>query len=363
MIDWRVARYIAGRVGGTPLERGPNEKHVSSICLEAEDLVRDYTLMRGGPSAPGAEVVPRSEWVRANTMSMGPLLDAAMEGVGAKAGKAASAVSKAAAATSGGKAATKSPGVAVAAVVTLEAGVMLGLLSRKVLGQYDLPLIPQVNDPSPRLLFVGPNMELAARSFGSGSSDDFLRWVAIHEVTHAVQFSAVPWLRGYIGGMAADLLDSLSDAKPTGRRPVADLARAAAGRAGRTLTARDPFALMLSEEQHQIVNRMQAVMSVVEGHAEHVMDAAGAEVIPSLPQLRQAMVRRREAPNPVWRLVSRLMGLEMKMRQYEQGKAFCDAVAREAGPAGLLKVWDAPANLPTGSEILAPEKWMSRVSA
>ena len=323
MIDWRVARYIAGRVGGAPLERGPDEKLVQSICLDAEERVRGYTLMTGGPSAPGAEVVPRAEWVKANTLSMGPLLDAAIAGVGAKAGAASRAASKG-----------KGPGVAVAATVTLEAGVMLGILSRRVLGQYDIPLIPQINDPAPRLLFVGPNVEMASKSFGSGASNDFLRWVAIHEMTHA---------------------------KPTGRRPVADLARAAAGRAGRTLAGRDPFALMLSEEQHSIVNRMQAVMSVVEGHAEHVMDAAGAEVIPSLPRLRQAMVRRRQAPNPLWRIVSRLMGLEMKMRQYEQGKIFCDAVAREAGPSGLLKVWESSAAIPTGEEILAPTKWLARV--
>jgi coenzyme F420 biosynthesis associated uncharacterized protein len=350
MIDWRVARYIAGRVGGSPLERGPDEKLVQAICLDAEERVRGYTLMTAGPSAPVAEVVPRAEWVKANTLSMGPLLDAAIDGVGAKAGAASRAASKG-----------KGPGVAVAATVTLEAGVMLGVLSRRVLGQYDIPLIPQINDPAPRLLFVGPNVEMASKSFGSGSSDDFLRWVAIHEMTHAVQFSAVPWLRGYIGGMAADLLDSLSDGQPTGRRPVADLARAAAGRAGRTLAGRDPFALMLSEEQHSIVNRMQAVMSVVEGHAEHVMDAAGAEVIPSLPRLRQAMARRRQAPNPLWRIVSRLMGLEMKMRQYEQGKIFCDAVAREAGPSGLLKVWESPAAIPTAEEILSPAKWLARV--
>ena len=350
MIDWRVARYIAGRVGGSPLERGPDEKLVAGICLDAEERVRDYTLMSGGAAAPAPEVVPRAEWVRANSLSMGPLLDAAIEGVGAKAGSVAKSAGKG-----------KAPGVAVAATVTLEAGVMLGILSRRVLGQYDIPLIPQVNDPAPRLLFVGPNVEMASKSFGSGGSDDFLRWVAIHEVTHAVQFSAVPWLRGYIGGMAADLLDSLSDATPTGRRPIADLARAAAGRAGRTLSGRDPFALVLSEDQHAIVNRMQAVMSVVEGHAEHVMDEAGTEVIPSLPHLRLAMARRREAPNPLWRIVSRLMGLEMKMRQYEQGKAFCDAVVRESGPAGLLKVWDSPVALPTGEEIVSPKRWLARV--
>jgi len=342
MIDWRVARYIAGRVGGSPLERGPDEKLVRAICLDAEERVRGYTLMSGGPGAPVPEVVPRAEWVRANTLSMGPLLDAAIEGVGASKAKA------------------KGPGLAVATTVTLEAGLMLGILSRRVLGQYDVPLIPQLNDPAPRLLFVGPNMEMAARSFGS-PGDDFLRWVAIHEVTHAVQFAAVPWLRGYIGGMAADLLNSLQNSTPTARRPAADLARAVAGRTVRSLSGRDPLALMLNEEQHVIVSRLQAVMSVVEGHAEHVMDAAGAEVIGSLPDLRRAMVRRREAPNPLWRLVSRLMGLEMKMRQYEQGKVFCDAVARESGPLGLLKVWESPAALPTGEEILSPTKWLARV--
>ena len=352
MIDWRVARYIAGRVGGEPAGTAIDEGLARELVLESEERVRGYTLMTGGPRVPAGEVVSRAEWVHANTLSMGPMLDAAVSGLSERVPTTAGT----------GRGKVKSPNLLVAATVTLEAGLVLGVLSRRVLGQYDIPLIPQVVDPEPRLLLVGPNISAATASFGS-PPEDFLRWVAIHEVTHAVQFASVPWLRGYMGGMAADLLGSLSDATPTAKRPLLDVARAAAGRAGRTLSGRDPFALMLDERQHELVGRMQAAMSVIEGHAEHVMDAAGAQAIPSLAQLRASMSVRRQAPNPLWRVVSRLLGMEMKMRQYEQGRRFCDAVVAASGVDGLNRVWAEPAALPSAGEIENPGLWLDRQKA
>ena len=119
----------------------------------------------------------------------------------------------------------------------------------------------------------------------------------------------------------------------------------------------------MSREDHQLVGQMQAAMTVVEGHAEHVMDAAGAAAIPSLPQLRAAMVERRQSPGPLWRILGKVLGMEMKMRQYEMGRVFCNQVVREAGVVGLNRVWESPEALPSLAEIAEPQIWLERIGA
>jgi putative hydrolase len=118
--------------------------------------------------------------------------------------------------------------------------------------------------------------------------------------------------------------------------------------------------LALGEQRWQLVERMQAAMSLIEGHAEHTMDAVGAEVLPSLPRLRAAMTRRRESRGLPWRVLERLLGLELKLRQYEVGRRFCDAVVREGGPQALTRAWSGPDALPSTAELRAPEQWLSR---
>jgi putative hydrolase len=120
--------------------------------------------------------------------------------------------------------------------------------------------------------------------------------------------------------------------------------------------------LTLGEDRWQLVDRMQAVMSLVEGHAEHTMDAIGAEVLPSLPSLRAAMTRRRQERGLPWRVLERLLGLEMKLRQYEVGRRFCDAVVEEGGPHALARAWTGPEALPSASELQAPAAWLARTA-
>ena len=118
--------------------------------------------------------------------------------------------------------------------------------------------------------------------------------------------------------------------------------------------------LTLGEDRWQLVERMQAVMSLIEGHAEHTMDAVGAEVLPSLPALRAAMNRRRESRGLPWRVLEKLLGLEMKLRQYEVGRRFCDAVVAEGGPQALARVWSGPEQLPSTQELAQPALWLAR---
>jgi coenzyme F420 biosynthesis associated uncharacterized protein len=189
--------------------------------------------------------------------------------------------------------------------------------------------------------------------------------VTIHEITHAVQFSGAPWLREYLAGILRELIEGLQVTVSLGallRLPGAGEARALAER----LRHGELVRLTLGEERWRLVERLQAAMSLVEGHAEHVMDAVGAEVLPSLPRLRAAMTRRRVTRGLPWRVLERLLGLELKLRQYEEGRRFCDAVVLAGGtggvggPATLARAWRSPEDLPTAAELRTPGLWLAR---
>src|SRR5262249_50599537 len=196
-------------------------------------------------------------------------------------------------------------------------------------------------------------------------------WVAIHEITHAVQFSAAPWLRGHLGGLLRELIEGLqvtlggrSPGPGQGTeagKPADDTRRPKLPDPGELLQLLDRarrgelLRLTRGEDRWQLVERMQAAMSLIEGHAEHTMDEVGAEVLPSLPRLRTALNRRREARPLPWRVLERLLGLELKLRQYEIGRRFCDAIVADGGPHALAGAWSEAAALPA--------KWLRRTRA
>jgi coenzyme F420 biosynthesis associated uncharacterized protein len=251
-----------------------------------------------------------------------------------------------------------------------QVGALTGMLSQRVLGQYDLALLDATVPP--RLLLLAPNLAQAAATLRV-DRDELVLWVTIHEITHAVQFTGAPWLREHIGGMLKELLEGLQvsltpDGKGEGndgpwpRMPklpdvteLKDIVERA--RSGQLLR------LTLGEDRWRLVERMQSAMSLIEGHAEHTMDAVGAEVLPSLPRLRAAMTRRRSQRGLPWRVLEKLLGLELKMRQYETGKRFCDSVVAEGGPELLARVWSSPAALPSAEELEQPAQWTARIGA
>jgi coenzyme F420 biosynthesis associated uncharacterized protein len=184
-------------------------------------------------------------------------------------------------------------------------------------------------------------------------------WVIFHEVTHAVQFAGVPWLRPHISALLRELLDGLQlkvDPRALSRMPTgADLrALADAVREGGLALA------VAGPSRRGLLERVQATMALVEGHAEWTMDAAARDVLPSLDRLRAALDARRRDRPPALRLLDRLLGLELKMRQYEEGRAFCDAVVAAAGVAALHGAWRSPEDAPTVAELRDPGRWLAR---
>jgi coenzyme F420 biosynthesis associated uncharacterized protein len=250
----------------------------------------------------------------------------------------------------------------VGLVMSLEVGVVLGYLAQRVLGQYELVLLDEaVEDRPPRLLFVMPNLGQAVSSFGA-EEKEFMTWVALHEVTHAVQFAGVPWLHGHVAGLIRELLKNAELRMENPRRlrlPTTDELRNALSAVRRG----DLVSIVTTPAEREMIDRVQAVMAVIEGHAEHVMDAVAPDLLPSLPRLRSALDRRRRSQSGMSRLIARLLGLDLKLRQYEQGKRFCDEIVEHGGPDALRHVFSSPEALPTLVELDEPQRWLERTDA
>lgn len=341
MVDWSLARQIARfAAGSAPVpDLGVD---IAGMVGDAATEVASHTGLEQPGDVPPPEVLARAEWAEANLMTLSSLLDPVAERLEsrlASAGPLAGALRAAASAT-----------------LAAEAGLVLGYMSQRVLGQYELSLLqPQV---APRLLFVGPNLQKAAREMDV-DRDSFLGWVALHEVTHVVQFGAVPWLRGHLGGLLEQYLATVD-------------VRFERGSAGGLPSLPDPariveafregglLALVQTREQRRLIDRVQAAMALVEGYSEHVMDAVGSRVLPAYAGLREAMERRRQSRSAPERVLQRLLGLDLKLRQYELGKRFCDAVVERSGIERLNRAWAAPEELPTLTELRRPNAWLAR---
>lgn len=348
-VDWRLAQRIAVGLAGERGERGPfGQPAVDSACTDAVTLVTAYTGLKPGGPGPTPELIDRAEWARIGVRSLRELSDRLERRIADEIRLPAPLAG-----------AVRSLAGAAAAA---EAGVAVGYGARRVLGQYDVALLGA--DREPRLVFVGPNLASAHARIGE-DGDLFLRWIAIHEITHWMQFRSVPWLRSHL----ARLLDRLIEGASA--RLEASSLRAAAKR----LLRADPRAtiravlqgelpgLLAGPEQAPILDSLQATMSVIEGHAEHVMDAAAATVDPGYARLRTGLEAQRASRGGLAEVIARLLGMELKLRQYRLGKAFCDSVVAEAGVKRLNEVWRSPEALPTAAELERPLDWLGRASA
>jgi coenzyme F420 biosynthesis associated uncharacterized protein len=343
MIDWILAEKIAGYVAGTGDAPAP-KADLEALAAESERRVTAYTGLEPARPLPPPEGIERREWVQTNIKAMRQLLDPVLDRAsGTLSGPLKPAMQ-----------------LALGFVVTTEVAVVLGYLAQRVLGQYELVLLDDSTETTPpRLLFVLPNLGQAVQSF-QAQEDEFMTWVALHEVTHAVQFSGVPWLHGHVAGLVRELLGKAElrmDSERKFHLPTStEIKRVVAA-----LRRGDLVSIFTSKAERETFDRVQAVMAVIEGHAEHVMDAVAPDLLPSLPQLREALDRRRKTQSGLSRLFAKLLGLELKLKQYEQGKAFCDAVVERVGTQGLQHVFSGPEALPSLEELQDAPAWLRRV--
>jgi coenzyme F420 biosynthesis associated uncharacterized protein len=343
LVDWDLAVATGRRLvrPGPQLTRAEADEVVADLrrlALEAEGHVIAYTHLTPQGDAPPVVVVDRKEWLRSNVAGLRSVTAPLLGKLNAK--NTSSAFSR-------------SVGRRITGV---QIGSALAFLASKVLGQFEVFLPPEeVAGPGGRLALVAPNVAEVERKIGAVPRD-FRLWVCLHEQTHRVQFHAVPWLRDHLESEVAAFVDA-TDLDPSAM--AARLKNAVA-----TIRRKDGTSLaeaMQSPEQRAVLDRMQALMSLLEGHADQVMDAVGPQVVPTVASIRQAFEARRDGGSPVDRLVRRLLGLDLKMQQYRQGGKFVRAVVDAVGVDGFNQVWTSPETLPTRAEIADPKAWMSRV--
>ncbi|WP_033432392.1 zinc-dependent metalloprotease [Saccharothrix syringae] len=288
------------------------------LAVDAEVHVRELTgLGQGLPLLPG-EVVDRPGWVRAAVRGLAALTDGALP-------RQSGAFSGVVAGTAG-----------------VQAGVVVAFLSGRVLGQYD-----PFSDGG-RLLLVAPNIVGAQRSLDV-PGEEFSMWVCLHEGTHRLQFTAVPWLAGHFAGLVGTLLGTMDEGSPRLR----DLPR-------RLREAGGVVDLLQSPAQREVLDRLLALSTLLEGHADHVMDAVGPDVVPSVRVIRERFTARRKG-GVLDRVLRTLLGVEAKVRQYEEGAAFTGHVVDAVGMERFNTVWTGPETLPTRAEIADPAAWLRRV--
>ncbi|MEO6713932.1 MAG: zinc-dependent metalloprotease [Mycobacteriales bacterium] len=349
MIDWDVAVATARQF----MRPGPDvswqEAHdvvgeLRSLVPVAEEHVSEFSRLRNpAPDGGAVAVVDRLGWVQANLEGFQILLEPL----------AAKLVERKGEPTGLSKIVT--PKLAGAQV-----GTILSYLASRVLGQYELFIPP--GQGTGRLTLVAPNIVATERKLDV-DPHDFRLWVTLHEVTHRTQFTAVPWLRPYFTDQVRSYIDAseLDPAELFARLRAA--ATAVKGAIGNDDDAPSVLHALQTPAQREILDRLTGLMSLIEGHGDFVMDGVGPAVVPTAELIRERFDQRRAAAGPLDRMVRKLLGLDLKMKQYEEGAGFVRAVVDAVGIAGFNAVWTSPATLPSIEEIRAPQLWLDRVDA
>jgi coenzyme F420 biosynthesis associated uncharacterized protein len=381
MIDWDTAISTGVRFA----RQGPQVSLTDARAVVAElrglttvvqQPVREVTGLTSQGSVGPVAVVDRPGWIRANVSGFQVVLEPLAEKLAERgnpvpvAGPLISSVG--------------------ARVTGAQAGLILAYLSSRVLGQYELFLPPGEGETSAnganggygsnggsatanggsangaasgagvgRLTLVAPNIVSVERELGV-NPHDFRRWVCLHEETHRVQFTSVPWLRGYVQGMMTEFLLA-SDLDTSA---IVERLRTAAGSIAGAVRGGDGESLMEAMQtpaQRELLDKLTNVMTLVEGHGDYVMDAVGPRVVPSVAEIREKFSARRGSAGRMEQIIRRILGIDLKMKQYEQGSKFVSAVVAEAGMAGFNRVWTSPETLPTRSELNKPAEWLARV--
>ncbi|HEY7718097.1 MAG TPA: zinc-dependent metalloprotease [Pedococcus sp.] len=340
-VDWAFAKSAGTRLVPAGPKVSADEAAgvvaaIRSAATAARGPVADTSRMHAPGEAPAPLVVDRPTWITLNADSMSAMVDPVFTEIVARRKQSSPAV-----AAVGGK------------VTGGEAGALLAFMASKVLGQYDL-----APGGTPRLLLVAPNIVHVERELGVDPAD-FRLWVCLHEETHRVQFTAVPWLREHMVERARSLAKEMAPDPDHLQETLSRIARQlpeAVRSGGAGLTE-----LLATPEQRERLAEMTAVMSLLEGHADVVMDEVGPQVVPSVAQIRGRFNERRQGVGAFDRLLRRLLGLEAKMRQYRDGAVFVRSVVDQVGMDGFNRVWESPETLPRPKEIEEPAAWVARV--
>ena len=346
-VDWDLARRVALRTAGrepyaSPRHRDGLERDFAEFTERAEDLVERCTGLRSLSGSARGRVTDRAGWIDANLASFQRLLRPLTAKLGSGSDGLLAPVTR--------------------RFAGAELGVMLGWMSTRVLGQYDLLIIEDDRPEEQDIVYyVAPNV-LSLENRYAFDSGQFRLWLALHEVTHRAQFTGIDWMRPHFLGLVESTIDSV-DPDP---KQIAAAAR-------RLLEARrnreDPLAtggmmgLFASEAQRETLEQLAGLMSLLEGHGDVTMDRAGDGLVPSADRFGRVMRRRRESARGFAKVLQRVIGLDAKIKQYEEGERFIKTVEAAGGETLFERVWLGPDNLPSIGEIRDPKTWVERMAA
>jgi coenzyme F420 biosynthesis associated uncharacterized protein len=357
MVDWDLAVSTAAAVGrGGPRvsysEAADVVEQLRRLTDEAEQHVSAYTGLSAQVDHPPVRVVDRPDWVAANISGLRLVMDPVIDKLQEANNASKSPTGLAGPLTGGINTAMRTVGSKAAGV---QVGSILSFFSSKVLGQYEV-----FSGAPGQLLLVAPNVVEVERKLDVDPTD-FRLWVCLHEVTHRTQFTAVPWLRDHFLAEVQAFVDA-TDLDP---EALADRVRTALDAVTDAIRNPDSKASVLdlvqTPAQKAVIERLTALMTLVEGHAEFVMDGVGPDVVPSVEQIRAKFTTRRAGRGPFDRILRRLLGIEAKMRQYAEGRKFVADVHDKVGMAGLNRIWTSPETLPLTSELADADAWVARV--
>jgi coenzyme F420 biosynthesis associated uncharacterized protein len=352
LISWETATDVATRIARrqapmSPYDRRLMEAEFTELSAVAEELVAAETGLRSLAGPARARVADRPEWVRANVASFQRLLRPVADRLGAQIDRSG--------------AWSPIPAAVSRRITGAQVGLVLGWMSTRVLGQYDQLLIEDEEPEEQDIVYyVGPNVASIERRYGFPPRE-FRLWLALHEVTHRAQFTGVPWMRDHFLSLVERTLAGID---PDPKQFVAALRRSVQEiRAGHNpLDEGGLLTLIAGPEQYAAIQEIGGLMSLLEGHGDITMDRAGADRIPSAAWFSRVLKERRRQRG-MTKMVSSLIGMDAKMRQYEQGERFIEAVEGVGGPDLLAKVWEGPGWLPSWPEIRTPAEWIARAGA
>jgi coenzyme F420 biosynthesis associated uncharacterized protein len=350
LVDWAAVERIAtGRASRAPGALSPLElRAAEGAYREAMARVVPRLEEALGTSLPGvvdrASVVDRAGWVRANVGTFrtiisrleGQLLDQVVP--------------------VGGGLTRATMALANRWVTSQQLGFLLGFMGTRVLGQYDLAIL-SAEAADGRLLFVEENVRATAHALGIPVAP-FRTWIALHETTHAFEFEGQRWLRPYLAERLERQLSLFSgNAASLGRDALRALGRALRGEG----TGEHWLERLMGDEQRRLFRETQAVMSLLEGFSDYVMDEVGRGLVPDVERISARFHERRQQRSGFERAILRLTGMDLKMEQYARGERFVRAIAEARGRSALARMWEGPETLPTAEEITEPARWIARV--
>lgn len=347
LIDWQQARRYALRVSqwdqvSIP-DRDYRREQYTRLVEQSEPLIAEYLGVSLPEPIKHVYVVDRREWLEANFTSFetifAPIEKLYLE-MNARQGSLGSTL-----------------GQINSKVIGAQMGVLLGFLARRVLGQYDLSLLSPDIKSRGSLYFVEPNIARVQQNMGL-SDEDYRLWIALHETTHVFQFEAYPWVRPYFNELLGQFLGQVNSHMETLGVSVPQMINRLLGNRS---NGQHWVERVLSNDQQKVFDQIQALMSIVEGYSNHMMNSIGEKLLPSFQEIERRMNDRQQNRPLLEELFNRITGMDLKMAQYKQGEEFVLDVVATHGLEFMNQVWEKPENLPTMEEIRNPRMWVERM--